>query len=68
MALKEEYTAAGEGDGYVLEEIGECLLALDRAVAARPYFREAYASLSQDIWLVEQEPETLAWWKELGRV
>jgi tetratricopeptide (TPR) repeat protein len=68
MALKEEYDSAGESDGYVLEEIGECLLALDRAEAARPYFYEAYLSLSQDIGLVEQEPERLVRLKELGRV
>ena len=30
MTLKDEFDSAGEGDGYVFEEIGECLLALDR--------------------------------------
>ena len=68
MALKGEYDAAGESDGYVLEEIGECLLALDREGEAPPYFRRAYESLSRDTWLVEQEPERLVRLKELGAV
>ena len=67
MALKEEYELAGESsDGYVLEEIGECLLALNRADESRPYFAKAYEFLSQDDWLAEKEPERLARLKELG--
>jgi hypothetical protein len=30
MALKDELTSAGEADGFVFEEMGECLLALNR--------------------------------------
>jgi tetratricopeptide (TPR) repeat protein len=66
MALKDEFEPAGESDGYVFEEIGECLLALDRAEEARPYFSKAYGMLSEDAWLAEQEPERLARLKELG--
>ena len=66
MALKDEYESVGESDGYVFEEIGECLLALDRAEKARPYFLKAYAILAGDAWLAEQEPERLARLKELG--
>lgn len=68
MALKEEYEAAGESDdGFVFEEIGECLLALNREDDAGPYFARAYELLSQDDWLVEKEPERLVRLKELGR-
>ena len=66
MALKAEFEAAGEGDGYVFEEIGECLLALDRAQEAQPYFAKAHELLSQDAWLAEKEPARLARLKELA--
>ena len=68
IVLKEEYEAAGErNDGYVFEEMGECLLALNRTEESRPYFAKAYELLSQDDWLAEKEPERLARLKELGR-
>jgi tetratricopeptide (TPR) repeat protein len=38
MKLKEEFDIAGETDGYVFEEICECLRALDRHDEAKPYF------------------------------
>lgn len=66
MALKLEYESEGESDGYVFEEIGECLLVLNRPEEASPYFSKAYALLSQDAWLPEQEPDRLARLKELG--
>ena len=55
MELKEELDSAGENDGYVLEEIGECLLLLNRAEEARPFFARAHEQLSQDPWLSEKE-------------
>jgi tetratricopeptide (TPR) repeat protein len=66
MTLKEEYDAAGESDGFIFEELGECLLALNRAEESRTYFARAYEVLSQDTWLAEKEPERLARLKELG--
>lgn len=66
MELKEELASAGEKDGYVFEEIGECLLALNRPEEARPYFSEAFVTLSQDSWLAEKEPDRLARLKALG--
>lgn len=66
LALKDEIQAASEKDGYVLEELGECLLALNRLEEAQPYFSEAYGLLAQDPWLVEKEPERLARLKKLG--
>ncbi|MEP7134599.1 MAG: tetratricopeptide repeat protein [Chloroflexota bacterium] len=65
MILRAENETAGERDGYVFEEIGECLLELKRAEEARPYFAEAYKILSQDTWLAEKEPERLKRLKEL---
>lgn len=64
MRLNEE--SAGEEDGYVFEEIGECLLALNRLEEACSYFLKAYELLSQDARLVEQESERLMRLKELG--
>jgi tetratricopeptide (TPR) repeat protein len=60
MALQGELESAGESDGYVFEEIGECLLALNRGEEARPYFMKAHDLLSKDPWLIEKEPERLA--------
>jgi tetratricopeptide (TPR) repeat protein len=66
LTLKAEYETAGESDGYVFEELGECLLALDRAQEAQPYFVKAYEILSQDMALLEKEPARLERLKELG--
>jgi len=66
MTLKEEYEAAGEKGGYVFEEIGECLVALNRSEDARPYFAQAHEILSQDTSLAKNEPARLARLKELA--
>jgi tetratricopeptide (TPR) repeat protein len=63
MALMDELESAGESDGYVFEEIAECMIALDRLDEARPYFLEAYEYLIEDL---QQEPDRLARLKELG--
>lgn len=55
QALLAELDAAGETDGYVHEEIAECLLALSRPDEATPHFAKAYALLSEDTWLVKHE-------------
>jgi tetratricopeptide (TPR) repeat protein len=57
-ALAAELDALGETDGYVFEEIGECLLALGRTDTARPYFARASELLADDPSL-EGEPERL---------
>jgi len=67
MTLKDEFEAEGERDGYVYEEIAECLLALNRAEESHPYFAQAHEILSQDRRLAEKEPERLTRLKELGR-
>ncbi len=66
MILAMWQDAGGEEDGYVSEELGECLLALNRPEAAQPYFARAYKLLSQDKWLQEHEPERLARLRQLG--
>ena len=58
--LLAQLDADGQVDGYVYEEIAECLLALSRAQEARPFFKLAHRELSRDLWLPEREPERLA--------
>ena len=53
-------------DGYVFEEIGECLYARGSSVEAKRYFARAYEMLSQDPWLVANEGERLKRLMELG--
>ncbi len=45
--------AEKESDGFIEEEIGECLLALGETEAARPYFQTAYELLSKIDWVAE---------------
>jgi tetratricopeptide (TPR) repeat protein len=56
-----------ETDGYVFEEIAECLLLLGRKEEAKPYFAKAYESLSQDQWLVANQADRLERLKDLGQ-
>ena len=65
-ALHAEHTAAGTPDGYVWEELSECLLALNRTEEARSHFARAYEMLSADPFLPTDEPERLARLKTLG--
>lgn len=55
-----------EANGYVFEEIGECLLMLGRPDDARAYFRKAHEMLAGDPWLAEHEPARLERLRELG--
>ena len=64
--LLAEYQGVGQTDGFVYEEIAECLLALGRTAEARPYFAQAYNELSQVGWVASSEPERLARLKQLG--
>lgn len=61
-------TADGAVDGYVHEEMAECLLALGREAEAKPHFAAAYWSLSQDEWLKRDEPDRLERLRRLGDV
>jgi tetratricopeptide (TPR) repeat protein len=52
-------TPAASDDGYVYEELGECLLALGRPDEAAPYFSRAYELLASDDGLSDDETERL---------
>ncbi len=62
-----EWNEAGGEDGYVYEELAECLLALGRPDQARPHFSRAHELLSADPWLQRNEPERLQRLEEMGR-
>ncbi len=67
LNLEREIAESGsDEDGYVFEEIGECLLLKNEAEAAAPYFQKAWSLLSQDPWLQENEIERLDRLKKLG--
>lgn len=66
QALQEAWRSLGGSAGYVEEELGECLLTLERPAEARPYFAQAYVKLSHDPWLVATEPARLERLKGLG--
>lgn len=66
--LARELSEAGERDGYVQEELAECLLSLGRIAEARPLFAEAHALLSADPWLINREPQRVRRLAELGGV
>jgi len=54
-------------DGYIYEEIGECLLLQSKSETAKSYFNKAYKLLSKDIWMAENEKERLERLKKLGK-
>ncbi len=65
-SLEAAWEKIGEPDGYVFEEIGECLLLLGRDEEARGPFARAHAILSEDPWMVEHEGARLERLAELG--
>ncbi|MCG3125435.1 MAG: hypothetical protein CHACPFDD_00255 [Phycisphaerae bacterium] len=65
-ALLAEHAQRGTSDGFVHEEIAECLLVLARESEARPHFAAAHAALSQDPWLVANESPRLERLKRLA--
>ena len=64
--LLQAYAELGQPSGYTHEEIGENLLALGREREAQSYFAQAYAVLSQDLWLADNESARLARLEQLG--
>lgn len=66
MEILLDLDASSESDGYVHEELGECLLALGRTVEAKLQFARAHELLSADTWLVEREPARLERLARLG--
>jgi tetratricopeptide (TPR) repeat protein len=66
LAIQAAWDAEGGSDGYVEEEIGECLLALGKRVEAGPWFARAFQHLSEDPWLSQNEPDRLKRMARLG--
>lgn len=57
--LAADHAREGSEDGYVQEELGECLLALGKPADAAPHFRRAHELLSIDPHLAATAPERL---------
>ena len=55
-------------DGYVREEIAECLLARREEREAALHFAAAYSALRSDPWLMRDEPERLERMRRMGGV
>jgi tetratricopeptide (TPR) repeat protein len=66
LELSAEFERIGGKDGYVHEELAECLWQLNRCEEARPHFTAAHRLLSQDPWLVENEPARLERLRQSG--
>ena len=56
-----------EHDGYIAEEIGECLLSLNKIDDATPFFASAYTILCEDNWFAQHEFARLERLKQLGK-
>lgn len=67
QALLADYGDDAKADGFVHEEMAECLLALGRDADAKAWFASAHALLGST-WLADAEPERLARLAELGGV
>jgi tetratricopeptide (TPR) repeat protein len=65
--LFEEYQADGKRNGYVYEEIAECLLVIGQEQEASEWFAAAYNELSKDP-RVARDQNRLTRLKELGHV
>lgn len=63
-----ELSRSGSKDGFVYEEMAECLTSLKRANEAELYFEFAYAELSKDEWLTDNKPDRIKRLKTLGKV
>ena len=66
--LEKQIADVQNPDGYVYEELAECLHALGRLDEAKPYFRRAHDLLSKDRWFVDGEGPRLARLATLGGV
>jgi len=74
-ALRELYVIAEErkernlpNDGYLSEEIAECLLAKGQVDHSAPFFASAYEILCEDEWLMQHEQARMERLKLLGNV
>lgn len=68
LTIQKELELRDDTDGYLFEEIGECLLLLDRESESRSYFAKAYELLSKDSYLAANESARLERLKILGNL
>jgi tetratricopeptide (TPR) repeat protein len=64
--IEREVSQEEQPDGYVFEEIAECLLVQGKQGEAQPYFKRAYELLRDKAWIKESEPERLERLKRLA--
>ena len=68
--MQEELVAAweraGKPDGFVYEELAECILLQGQADEAKPWFEKAYAEIQKMDWVAEEYPERWARLKRLA--
>lgn len=68
LELLQRHKEAGSKDGYVFEELGELYLLKGENELSRQYFASAYAELSQDKWLMNNETGRMERIRKLGGV
>lgn len=66
LSLLAELDGLDEKDGYVHEEIGECLLTCNQPREAAIHFAQAYTLLSADAWLATNETARIDRLRALG--
>ena len=66
--LEQQIAEIEDPDGYIYEELAECLQALGRTDEARAHFLRAHELLSKNAWFVEGEATRLARLAMLGVV
>ncbi len=65
--LLAEANQLNQKDGYIYEELAECLQSLKRSDEAQIYFDLAYRELSKDDWLSDNKPDRIKRLKNLGK-
>lgn len=68
LAAQQRLLAETDADGYVHEELAECLAELGRDAEAKPHFAAAYELLAQDPWLQRDDPGRLERLRSLGGI
>lgn len=56
LAAQRKLLEENDKDGFVHEEMGECLLLLGREAEAKPCFRRAHSILKEIVWVAEDTP------------
>lgn len=64
--VADDLAAQGQSNGWIDEELAECLLQAGRAEDARPLFRRAYDALRTDAWVQQHDPAKLVRLRELA--